>query len=307
MQWEKSPPPVLGRSRPYQGVRVRDPVKELLRRKRGLESHSTKSAPPAVDVVPHNNQSSSQSPFAQGNFGFEATSGSSGVPLATVSDGGLQCAGWKAPPTATTASFQPAVPPWSSSDYNQPDPSAQTLAYPATPALTADVYMQTLCPSYTMLTYTHTPLLTNIGTIPVASSPASLPQMDLQDSGLTYLPWAQPLTTISTMPTSGVQFSPGSAPLPGSPLVHMPLSMSLTTMIPQLEAQGLEPQPQILELPQPADHQLNPEPRAQTLDEDQEVEPEPPNPLEKLLEDPKEEHEEEGKDTYSSSLFIPTV
>uniref|UniRef100_A0A667YNH4 OCA domain-containing protein n=1 Tax=Myripristis murdjan TaxID=586833 RepID=A0A667YNH4_9TELE len=255
-----APPPVLGRSRPYQGVRVRDPVKELLRRKRGLESHSTKSAPPAV-----------------------ATSGSSGVPLATVSDGGLQCAGWKAPPTATTASFQPAVPPWSSSDYNQPDPSAQTLAYPATPALTADVYMQTLCPSYTMLTYTHTPLLTNIGTIPVASSPASLPQMDLQDSGLTYLPWAQPLTTISTMPTSGVQFSPGSAPLPGSPLVHMPLSMSLTTMIPQLEAQ------------------------AQTLDEDQEVEPEPPNPLEKLLEDPKEEHEEEGKDTYSSSLFIPTV
>lgn len=145
------------------------------------------------DVVPHNNQSSSQSPFAQGtvfralwnifqivtemcapawksqnrflntgNFGFEAASGSSGVPSASAGDG-LQCTGWKAPPTATTASFQPAVPPWSSSDYNQPDPSAQTLAYPATPALTADVYMQTLCPSYTMLTYTHTPLLTNIG------------------------------------------------------------------------------------------------------------------------------------------------
>lgn len=53
--------------------------------------------------------------------------------------------------------------PWSSSDYNQQDSTAQTLAYPAASTLTADVYMQTLCPSYTMLTYTHTPLLTNFG------------------------------------------------------------------------------------------------------------------------------------------------
>lgn len=37
--------PALARSRPYQGVRVRDPVKELLRRKRTLELHSAKAAP----------------------------------------------------------------------------------------------------------------------------------------------------------------------------------------------------------------------------------------------------------------------
>ncbi|XP_071761660.1 POU domain class 2-associating factor 1 [Centroberyx gerrardi] len=303
MHWEKSPPSVLARSRPYQGVRVRDPVKELLRRKRGQEPHSTKTAPPTVDVVPHNNQSS----YAQGSFGFEVASGSSADPSATATDGGLQSTGWKAPPTATAAGLQAAVTPWSSPDYNQQDPSAQPLAYPAPPTLTADVYMQTLCPSYTMLTYTHAPLLTNFGTIPVAPAQASLPQMDLQDSGLTYLPWGQPLTTISTMPTSGVQFTPGSATLSGSPLLHMPLPMSLTTMIPQLEAHGLEPQPQILDLPQPSDQQLNPAPQPRSLDEDPEVEPEPPNPLEKLLEDPKEEGEEEGKDSYSSSLFIPNV
>lgn len=84
-------------------------------------------------------------------------------PSTTASEGGLQCAGWKAVSPATSGGLQPAVTPWSSSDYNQQDRSAQTLAYSATPTLTADVYMQTLCPSYTMLTYTHTPLLTNFG------------------------------------------------------------------------------------------------------------------------------------------------
>lgn len=41
-----APPSALARPKPYQGVRVRDPVKELLRRKRSLELHSTKTAPP---------------------------------------------------------------------------------------------------------------------------------------------------------------------------------------------------------------------------------------------------------------------
>ena len=43
-----APPPALARPKPYQGVRVRDPVKELLRRKRSLEVPSTKTASPAV-------------------------------------------------------------------------------------------------------------------------------------------------------------------------------------------------------------------------------------------------------------------
>ncbi|KAJ4936078.1 hypothetical protein JOQ06_017602, partial [Pogonophryne albipinna] len=74
-----------------------------------------------------------------------------------------QFAGWRAAPPAHSAGLHPAVAPWASSDFNQQDPSAQTLAYAPTPTRTADVYMQTLCPSYTMLTYTHTPLLTNFG------------------------------------------------------------------------------------------------------------------------------------------------
>uniref|UniRef100_A0A3P8S0P0 OCA domain-containing protein n=1 Tax=Amphiprion percula TaxID=161767 RepID=A0A3P8S0P0_AMPPE len=295
--------PDMGRSRPYQGVRVRDPVKELLRRKRSLELHSNKTPPlSAFPLVINNNPPSMDFKLLGLCCCLVLNS-----PSAAAGDGGLQCSGWKAAPSVSSAGLQPAVMPWSSSDYNQQDQSAQTLAYPATPTLTADVYMQTLCPSYTMLTYTHTPLLTNFGTIPVAPAPGSLPQMELPDSGLTYLPWAQPLTTISTMPNPGVQFAPGSAALPGSPLVHMPLSMSLTTMFPQLEAQGAEPQPQILELPEHADHQLDPEPQGQSLNEDPEVESESPNLLDKLLEDHKEHGEEEEKDSYSSSIFIPSV
>uniref|UniRef100_UPI0037E717AC POU domain class 2-associating factor 1 n=1 Tax=Semicossyphus pulcher TaxID=241346 RepID=UPI0037E717AC len=301
MQWEKSPPSALPRSRPYQGVRVRDPVKELLRRKRSLEPHSAKTAPPPVDVVAHNNPSV----YTQGIFSSDVSSGSSAESSPAVSDGGQQCAGWRAAALNTSsAGLQAAVTPWSSFDYNQHDRSAaQTLAqYSSAPALTADVYMQTLCPSYTMLTYTHTPLLTNFGTIPVAPAAASLPQMELPDSGLTYLPWAQPLTTISTMPSAGVQFAPGPAGLPGSPLVHMPMSMSLTTMIPQ----GVDPQPQILELPQHSDHHLDTE-DPESLDEDADVDSESPSLLDKLLEDQKDDVAEEDKDSYSSSLFVQNI
>ncbi|KAG7237040.1 hypothetical protein INR49_032886 [Caranx melampygus] len=266
----KAAQPALARSRPYQGVRVRDPVKELLRRKRSLEPHSNKTTPPTADVLTHNNLSS----YTPAIFGSDVAGGSSAAePPAASGEGGLQCTGWRAPPSAAAAATTTAaaaiagagLQPWSSPDYSQQDALAQPLAYPAT-TLTADLYMPTLCPSYTMLTYTHTPLLTNFG------------------------------------------FAPGSAALSGSPLVHMPLSMSLTTMIPQLETQGADHQPQILELPpQRSDHQLDTEAQAQSLDEDPDIEPESPNLLDKLLEDQKEDGEEEDKDSYSSSIFIPNV
>lgn len=102
------------------------------------------------------------------------------------------------------------------------------------------------------------------------------------------------------------QFASSSAALSGSPLVPVPLSMSLATMIPQLGAQGGEPQSQILELPLNSDHQLDPEQQGQALTESPEDAPESPNLLDKLLEDHKKQ-EEEDKDSYSSSLFITDV
>lgn len=80
----------------------------------------------------------------------------------SCSDGAMQCAGWKTAVAAAAAlpALQATATPWTSPEYGQQqERSPQTLAYSAT----ADVYMQTLCPSYTMLTYTHAPLLTNFG------------------------------------------------------------------------------------------------------------------------------------------------
>ncbi|XP_041733742.1 POU domain class 2-associating factor 1 isoform X2 [Coregonus clupeaformis] len=252
MHWEKSPSSGLPDEKPYQGVRVRDPVKELLRRKRGLLLHNAKTVPPRVVGVPNNNLPS----YAQ-----------------LVNDGGL-CAGWIAQPAATA--LQP-INHWSYPEYlQQYDPTTTTTT---TLPLTTDMYMQPMCPSYTvvgpssMLTYTHTPLFTNFGTL--APTSTALPQVDLQDSVLTYIPWAQPLSTI---PTSGVQFASHPASLAGSQL--LPMSMPVTPTMHQQD-----PQPQPLEQ-SPAGA-------------------EEPNPLEKLLED----QDQDDKYTYvnSSSIFIPSV
>lgn len=128
--------------------------------------------------------------------------------------------------------------------------------------------------------------------------------MELPDSGLTYLPWAPPLTTISTLSNPGIQLAPGPASLARSPLVHVPLSMSLTTMLPPLECQGLDPQPQVLNVPQRVGHQLEPQPHGQSGDGDPGPELEPQSLLDKLLGNDKPDGDTEGRNSYSSSLFV---
>lgn len=126
--------------------------------------------------------------------------------------------------------------------------------------------------------------------------------MELPDSGLAYLPWAQPLTTISAMSNPGVQFAAGAAALPAPPLVHMPLSMSLTTMVPQPEPQTTDPLRH--QDPHP---QLDCELPDQPLDEDAGSESDSPSLLDKLLEERKAEEEGVKESPYRNSLFIPNV
>ncbi|XP_061638064.1 POU domain class 2-associating factor 1 [Phyllopteryx taeniolatus] len=297
MHLDKSHPAALNRSRPYQGVRVKDPVKDLLQRKRSVEMLSTKTTLHTADVITHN----SQSTFTPGIFGHDVASCS--LAKSPVCDG--EITQWRAPLPVTRPGLQPAGTPWSSPDYSEQVTSAQPLAYPAGPTWTADVYMQTLYPSYTMLAYTQTPLLTNVGTLPVAAATCSLPQMDLPELGCAYIPWNQPLTTLSTM-ISGVQFAPGSTTLSGSPLVHMSLSKTLTTTVPQLDTQGIDSQVQNLEPLQYSDL-TNRKLHDEVLDEGQAVELEAPNLLDKILEDQGKEEESGGKVSYSNSLFVPNA
>uniref|UniRef100_A0A8C6SYE1 OCA domain-containing protein n=1 Tax=Neogobius melanostomus TaxID=47308 RepID=A0A8C6SYE1_9GOBI len=249
------------RHRPYQGVRVRDPVKELLRRKRSAAASISKTAATSVVGAFIIFSNPSHSVLSPGLFSSEAP--------AALGEG---CSGWRALP-------------WSPPESGAQDLPVQSQSISASSAITSgtDLYMQTLCPSYTMLTYTHTPLLTNFGPIPATPVPTSLPQMD-SNCGLTYLPW----TAVSS-----------PAALPGSSLIHVPLSMSLATMIPQLDVQVRDDEAQILEQP------LHPGTEGQSVHEEAEEKLESPSLLDRLLEEQKADNED--KDSCSNTIFVTNV
>ncbi|KAL6470956.1 hypothetical protein MHYP_G00196060 [Metynnis hypsauchen] len=223
-------------SKPYQGVRVKDPVKELLRRKRG---NTAKAAPPTAVrrqphthvVVPNNSLSSYTHVGPSGLLGTNQS-----APNESTVDVGALCPGWVTQPS-NSAAFQP-LSHWAPPEYLHHDPALATL-----PSLTTDMYVQPMCPSYTvvgpssMLTLTHTPLFTNLGTIGPSSS--ALPQVDVPDNSLAYIPWAQPL---STLPGSVMQRPP--CPQPLATPQFLPVSLPpVSTPMPEPEPQQVEPPP----------------------------------------------------------------
>ncbi|XP_054251539.1 POU domain class 2-associating factor 1, partial [Indicator indicator] len=197
--------------RPYQGVRVKEPVKELLKRKRGIAHNATAAAATTV-VLPHQ-PLPPYSPMGQPCIDVDATS--SALP---VTDEGALCSGWTSQPSSTTL-----------------QPLTQWTTYPdyvsheaASSPYTADMYVQPMCPSYTLvgpssvLTYASQPLLTNFA--PRSTTPAVVPPLEVTDQQppLTYFPWAQPL---SALPASTLQYQPASSPLSGPQFVPVPISI----------------------------------------------------------------------------------
>ncbi|XP_060754012.1 POU domain class 2-associating factor 1 isoform X3 [Neoarius graeffei] len=185
-------------SKPYQGVRVKDPVKELLRRKRG---NTAKPVPPTAQVVIPNNALPS----------YAHVGSSQSALTESVVDVGALCPGWVAQPSSTAA-FQP-LGHWAPPEYFQHEQTLSTL-----PSLTSDMYVQPVCPSYavvgpsSVLTLAHTPLFTNLGTI--SSSSSGLPQIDVQDGSLAYIPWAPPLSPCPQNVASQLLPMPVSDPEP---------------------------------------------------------------------------------------------
>lgn len=243
-------------SKPYQGVRVKDPVKELLRRKRGNAARTTS---PGTVMVPNNTFPS----YTHAGTSSFVEANQSGLNDSLVDVGGL-CTGWIAQTTSTSA-LQP-LSHWTTPDCQHHDPTIPSHA---------DMYVQPFCPSYTvvgpspMLTFAHTPLFTNLATVSTSSS--ALPPVEIPDSSLTYIPWAQPLSTIS----STVMQSPSvQAALSASQLFPVPLTLPVISP---------EPEPRQVEPPQAPEGTLA---------------------LEKLLED-----DEGHKEPYicNSSLFSEDI
>ncbi|KAK6469266.1 NF-kappa-B inhibitor delta-like isoform X1, partial [Huso huso] len=233
--------------RPYQGVRVKEPVKELLKRKRGNHNNTMVTSPPTV-VLPH----AALSTYSPVGYSGCMDVGSSGSEPLYTEDGTI-CTAWIAQPSAAT--LQPLTHWAPCPEYLPLDGSA--------PTYTADMYVQPMCPSYavvgpsSVLTYTSTPLFTNFAephkqenhpgiknAIPWAQdlyflsqprhpAPSPIPQGELQDpqAQVAYFPWAQP---ISALPAQAFQCPSAATPFTSPQLVPLPVT------VPEPAAQELE-------------------------------------------------------------------
>uniref|UniRef100_A0A8C3L6I6 POU class 2 homeobox associating factor 1 n=1 Tax=Chrysolophus pictus TaxID=9089 RepID=A0A8C3L6I6_CHRPC len=192
---------------PYQGVRVKEPVKELLKRKRGNVHNATAAAATTV-VLPHQ-PLPSYTPMGQPCIDVDAA-----APALPGAEEGALCSSWLSQPSPS--SLQPLTQWTTYPDYVSHE--AASCPY------TADMYIQPMCPSYTLvgpssvLTYASQPLLTNFAT------PAVVPQLEVteQQPPITYFPWAQPL---SALPAPTLQYQPASSTLPTPQFVPLPISI----------------------------------------------------------------------------------
>ncbi|XP_072139973.1 NF-kappa-B inhibitor delta-like [Mobula birostris] len=215
MHWQKSSPD-QSQQRPYLGVRVKDPVKELLKRKRkNVENTNTTSS--SSMVLPH----LSMTCYSQiGHPVFHETDVSSSS-IQHAEEGTFHTT-WL--PQPSSANLQP-IPQWSPCP-NYTSHDAVNSSY------VQDVCMQPACPSYAMMgpaslmSYSSQPLLSNFGVNcqSRAPTPAGISQMDLldQQSALSHSSWSQ---TLSALPASGAPCQTNSLqPLPSQ---FMPLNIPI--------------------------------------------------------------------------------
>ncbi|XP_008119288.1 POU domain class 2-associating factor 1 [Anolis carolinensis] len=225
MHWQKAsapePPPPQPSPRPYQGVRVKEPVKELLKRKRGSLQNANGATAAATTVFFPHQSLPSYSPAGQ------VCADSEFVASPLVDDGTLY-SGWLAQPSPATL-----------------QPLTQWAAYPdyvpheaVSCPYTGEMYVQPVCPSYTLvgtssvLTYASQPLITNLAARST-SAPAVMPHLDMmeQQGPLSYFPWTQP---ISTLPAPSLQYQAASSALPAPQFLPLPVS------VPETVSQDLE-------------------------------------------------------------------
>uniref|UniRef100_A0A8C5WX55 POU class 2 homeobox associating factor 1 n=1 Tax=Laticauda laticaudata TaxID=8630 RepID=A0A8C5WX55_LATLA len=186
--------------------------------------------PPKKHIFPHSPSSVQLHllPFLssrEGQVYSETDLVTSSLPL--MEEGALYSGWLTQPPPAT---LQPLTQWTTSPDYV----SHEAVSCP----YTADMFVQPVCPSYTLvgtssvLTYTSQPLITNF-TARSASSPAVVPHLDAMDqqAPLSYFPWTQP---IPTLPATSLQYQPAPMALSAPQFVPLPIS-------------GADPLPQVLE------------------------------------------------------------
>ncbi|XP_069751089.1 NF-kappa-B inhibitor delta-like [Narcine bancroftii] len=193
VHWQKSSSD-QSQQRPYLGVRVKDPVKELLKRKRKNVENTNTSSSNAM-VLPH----LSMTCYSQiGHPAFHETE----VASSSVQHNEEETFHTTWLPQPSSAHLQP-IPQWSSFP-NYASHDAVNSSY------MQDMSMPPACPSYTMMgppslmTYGSQPLLSNFGVNCQSRppTPVGVPPMDLSDQQPALHPssWSQ---TLSALPMSG--------------------------------------------------------------------------------------------------------
>ncbi|KAE8592589.1 hypothetical protein XENTR_v10018801 [Xenopus tropicalis] len=245
MHWQKSVNSEQQKNspaRPYLGVRVKEPVKELLKRKRGNCSNGNTMTP----TVPSSYQTyPTCTPI--GNpyklyiyifftilssivlYHFLSVSNLTDLPYVDMDipttalplhDEGALYTGWISQPPS--AAFQPLTQWTTCPEYI----SHETVSCP----YTGDMYVQPMCQGYTVvgppsvLTYTSQPLLTNFAAR--SANPGVATQIEYTDhqGPLTYIPWAQPIATLPGA-THTIPYQTTSTTFQGTQFVPIPISL----------------------------------------------------------------------------------
>ncbi|KAM3922671.1 POU domain class 2-associating factor 1 [Leptodactylus fuscus] len=218
MHWQKSVTSDQhqhNQSRPYLGVRVKEPVKELLKRKRGnlAGTNSTTPTVPASyqTITPYTSvvSNTTELPYVD----LEATTS-----LLPVQDEGTFYTGWISQPST----FQPITQWTTCPEYI----SHETVSCP----YTGDMYVQPMCQGYTVvgppsvLTYTSQPLLTNFTTRNPNPCVATQLEYAEQQAPLTYFPWAQTIPSLPT-PTHSLPYQATPTTIQSQQFVPIPISV----------------------------------------------------------------------------------
>ncbi|KAM4704246.1 POU domain class 2-associating factor 1 [Rhinophrynus dorsalis] len=220
MHWQKSVNPAQqqhNQSRPYLGVRVKEPVKELLKKKRGNFSSTNTIAPTVTSTY---QTYSSYTPIVSNATDLTYTDMDITTSALPIHDEGTLYTGWISQPSSTT--LQPLTQWTTCPEYISHEPV--NCPY------TGDMYVQPMCQGYTVvgppsvLTYTSQPLLTNFATRGITpGAPTQIEYTD-QQTPLTYFPWAQPIPTIPPT-THAIPYQATPTTFQGPQFVPIPISL----------------------------------------------------------------------------------
>ncbi|KAM9299396.1 POU domain class 2-associating factor 1 [Gastrophryne carolinensis] len=203
-------------ARPYLGVRVKEPVKELLKRKRGTVSGTVTTSTPVTTAYQTYPTYTPVAVSSSTDFSYvDLETTTTALP---IHDESILYTGWISPPP----SFQPLTQWTTCPEYI----SHETVSC----SYSKDMYVQPMCQSYTVvgppsvLTYTSQPFLTNFTTGNSTQCVTTQLEYVDQQTPLTYFPWAQQIPSLPAE-THSIPYQANASTIQSPQFVPVPISL----------------------------------------------------------------------------------